>query len=130
MRPKPLIPTRMVTSTHLLASSRRRCAMPASWYANPRPARWPGAAAVSGEDVKLGLVAERLRPYLASADEHVRGNGRFGIWNAQIAGALICESEQPPDPPGDGVFGQRRVGERAELLERRLAVLQPQRAGA
>ena len=45
------------------------------------------------------------------------------------AARLSAMREQPADPAGDRVLGHRRVGELAELLQRGLAVLQPQPPG-
>src|SRR3954454_20324929 len=42
---------------------------------------------------------------------------------------LAAMASPPPYPAGDGVLGHRRVGALAELLQRRLAVLEPQSAG-
>ena len=56
-------------------------------------------------------------------------DGRFGIRDAEVAGPLVGQRQQPADPPGDGVLGQRRVGQRTQLLQRRLPVLQPQPPG-
>src|SRR6266545_1907658 len=75
IRPKPLIPTRMVTSAHLLA-----------WCAGAR--------------------------------------------TGEVARPLVGQRQQPADPAGDRVLGQGWVGQRAQLLQRRLAVVQPQLAGA
>ena len=44
-------------------------------------------------------------------------------------GPLVGHRQQPADPAGDRVLGHRRVGQLAQLLQRRLAVRDPQPAG-
>ena len=113
--------------------------------------RPPTAASTARSDQAAGTVAVRSDPiratprrvragrnarhaasdgYGAPAGHHLRGDGGLGVRDAQVAGPLVGQGEQPPDPAGDGVLGQRRVGQRAQLLQRRLPVLQAQPAGA
>src|SRR6185436_876118 len=108
IRPKPLIPTRTVMCD--LSSSRRKMKTASSPNVQTLSPARPGG--LSGSDHFL--------------DEHLRCDHRLGVRDAQIAGALVGQGEQPPDAAGDRVLGQRRVGQRAQLLKRRLPVLQPQ----
>src|SRR5579864_8183406 len=62
-------------------------------------------------------------------DQHVRGELRLGGRDAKLRRPLVGQCEQSPDPAGDCVLGQRRVGELAELLQAGLTVLDAQPAG-
>src|SRR3954470_13157067 len=68
-------------------------------------------------------------PIRSRAFEQLRANGRLGGGDAQREGPLVREREQATDPTRDGVLGHGRVGERAELLQRRLRMLEPQGSG-
>jgi MFS family permease len=61
--------------------------------------------------------------------EHVDREADFRVGQAQVLGAAVGHREQPADPAGDRVLGERRVGELAEFLQGRLAVGDPQPAG-
>src|SRR6266571_4388388 len=118
IRPKPLMPTRIVTG-HLLAAVVvivGRHAAPAS---SPNSANQP-------------YPRPLVRPAGGSGvhRQHLGGDGRLGVRYPQIARPLVGQREQPADPAGDRVLGQRRVAERPQFLQRRLAVLQPQLPGA
>src|SRR3954452_17188420 len=102
MRPKPLIPIRVATLlTPELCSTK------------------------DGYD---DSVAEDIWALL-DVGEHLRSQVGLGVGDAEILGALVRHRQQPADPPGDGVLGEWRVGEGAELLQRSLCVLEPQPAG-
>src|SRR4051794_13001187 len=98
MRPKPLIPIRVAT---LLTPE--LCAM---------------------KDGYDDCVAEDIWALL-DVREHLRSQVGLGVGDAEILGALVRHREQPADPPGDGVLGEWRVGEGAELLQRGLRALLP-----
>src|SRR5690606_40005235 len=69
-------------------------------------------------------VTARSRPF--SQVEHLRGEDGLGVGDAQGVRPLVGHGQETPDAPGDGVLGQRRVGQRTELLQARLLVLQAQ----
>lgn len=58
-----------------------------------------------------------------SVVEHVLGEVGLGALDPQIRGALVGHGQKAPDPPRDGVLGQRRRREGAQLLQARLAVV-------
>src|SRR4051794_34671910 len=58
--------------------------------------------------------------------EQIRAQARLRVGDPQVRGALVRRGEQPTDASGDGVLGERRDGELAELLERRLLVREAQ----
>src|SRR5579859_5810984 len=99
IRPNPLMPTRIVT------------------------------AFFSSSLCRLWAAHRAYRIALALRHQHVRGQLGFGGRDAQVAGAFVGHGEQPADAAGDGVLGQLRVGELAELLQAGLPVLDAQQAG-
>jgi MFS family permease len=83
------------------------------------------AAAPGSPDPRLtrqGKPGPRLR-------QHVGGQAGLGRRHAEVGGPAVGHGEQAADPARDGVFGQRRVGQLAELLQRRLPVGHPQPPG-
>src|SRR5690625_365967 len=141
MRPKPLIPTRMVT----MSSSSAPVGAPnvvCSWSATRRAdggrggGRNPSAVptytwtnGAAGTKVRPGAHnMAHLTPWGAvfSQVEHLGGEHGLGVRDPERVGALVRHREETPDPAGDGVLRQRRVGQRAELLEAGLLVLQAQ----
>src|SRR5690606_18810618 len=70
----------------------------------------------------------RLTRRGSEAVEHLRREARLGVRDALGVRLLVGHREQPPDAACDGVLGQRRVGQLAELLEAGLLVLQPEPA--
>src|SRR5690606_38824360 len=110
MRPRPLMPTRIVTG---LISQDSYCAHRPPPAAGVSPALSPSLSTLAGR----------------SARRHLRGDTGVGVRYAELARPLVRQRQQPPDAAGDGVLGQRRVGQPPELLQRGLAVLQPQLAG-
>ncbi len=69
-----------------------------------------------------------MRTPAGSQIEHVRGDRCFGAGDAQLASAAVGDGEQAADPAGDGILRHRRVRELSELLQRHLAVVDPQPA--
>ena len=111
-RPEELFAGRPVAPAHrLMAEPRRLGARPA------RPARRPARQRTSGRAGRSGLF------------QHLRGDRRLGVRDAQVRGALVGHVQQAADPAGDGVLGHRRVGELTQLLQGRLRVLDPQTPG-
>src|SRR5215831_5136129 len=103
IRPNPLMPTRTVTAVF---SSLCSCL--------------PRARGSRGHP--YGTLSK-------SGHQHVRGQVRLGAGDPEFYGAPVSQRQQPADPAGDRVLGQRRVGKLAEFLQARLAVLDPQLAG-
>jgi hypothetical protein len=54
---------------------------------------------------------------------------RHGPRLAELHGAPVGKREQPADPPGDRVLGQRGLGELTQSPGLSLAVLDPEFAG-
>src|SRR6266511_4040291 len=121
IRPKPLMPTRMVTG-HL--------SLPQGRYALGRPPSVPASSPNSANPIRTTERDAGQVRRLRVDGEHLRGYRRLGVRDPEVAGPLVGQGQQPADPPGDRVLGQRRVGQRAQLLQRGLAVLQAQPAGA
>src|SRR5689334_2144313 len=63
-----------------------------------------------------------------ASGEHVDGEAGLSAGDALLHGAAVGHGQQAPDPAGDGVLGQRRVGELAEFLQAGLPVCHPQLA--
>ena len=94
---------------------------------------WPTADRDAAPAGFAGPPADRARaPPAATVGRAGRrssaGHAALGAVDASVS-APVGHGEQPADPAGDRVLGERRVGERAELLQRGLLVLQPQPAG-
>src|SRR3954452_25423581 len=115
MRPNPLIPTRTVTAV-LLASGRGSLSRPYRGVRRPHP---PSGVRASnpGSGPGSGLFGQ-----------HLRGQRRLGVGDAELLGPLVGHRQQPADPAGDGVLGQHRVTELTELLEGGLLVLEAEPA--
>src|SRR6185369_17753683 len=107
MRPKPLMPTRTVTRV-----------------SSGGTGGGLGWTALSGPDPTV----HARRPD-RSGLEHLRGEVGLGAGDAEVGRALVGHGEQAADAAGDGILGQRRVGELAELLEAGLGVVEPEAAG-
>ena len=56
--------------------------------------------------------------------------GRLRIRDSQVGSPLVRKRQQPSDPSSDGVLGHRRIGERTQVLQRGLTVLDPQPSGS
>src|SRR4051794_12887638 len=116
--------------------------MSGSAYRPPRTRPTPvcrgssGARDVADVFLTCGDVPERPRPKRATVrgpgpllGQHVVRDDGFGVGDAEVLGPLVGHRQETPYAPGNGVLGHRRVGALAELLQRRLAVLEPQPAG-
>src|SRR5215472_11568165 len=64
----------------------------------------------------------------SSRHQHVRSQVGFCGRDAKLVGALVGQREQPPDPAGDRVLGQRGLGQLAKFFQAGLAVLDAQLA--
>src|SRR5579864_7577348 len=73
------------------------------------------------------IVAEG-RTRAKRSGEHVDGEAGFGVGDALLAGTAVGHGQQATDAARDGVLGQRRVRELAELLQAGLPVRHPQLA--
>src|SRR5256885_3622607 len=107
IRPKPLMPTRIVTG-HISLRAMLICHRPGrvAEQSKPYPRRrkaYPRGSGVNGE--------------------HLRGDRGLGVRYPEVAGALVGQRQQPADPAGDGVLGQRRVGQRRQPRPRSLPPL-------
>jgi hypothetical protein len=58
--------------------------------------------------------------------EHLRAQAGLGVRYAELGGAPVGRSEQPPDPSRDGILGQRRLVHLTQLLQAGLLVLDAQ----
>jgi hypothetical protein len=58
--------------------------------------------------------------------EHLRAQAGLGVGYAELGGAPVGRSEQPPDPSRDGILGQRRLVHLTQLLQAGLLVLDAQ----
>src|SRR5690242_386924 len=106
MRPKPLIPTRTVTTSSSMAAlavGRSADGGSRTALSCPRPYR-AVRVAPPGSKVPSGL-------------EHLRCEVGLRAGDPEVGGPLVGHGQQATDAPGDGVLRQRRVGELAELLE-------------
>lgn len=56
----------------------------------------------------------------------LRPQGGLGVGDSEFSGPLVCKGEEASNPSGNGVLGHGGIGERTELLQARLAVLQSQ----
>src|SRR3712207_8278344 len=63
-----------------------------------------------------------------SLGQHVLGDDGLRVRDAEVLGALVGHGQQPADPARDGVLGHRRLRALTQLLQRGLAVLEPQPA--
>src|SRR5665647_869776 len=146
IRPKPLIATRMVTmpsSGAPVSPARVICSLTDAYGG----VRAPGRTATSDPQMRQGYTGGRSgasgRSSSAEAEtrprqglrtrpsdvQHVRGQVGLGVGDAEFLGALVGGGQQTPDPPGDRILGQRRVGQLTELLQGCLLVLQAQPPG-
>jgi len=75
-----------------------------------------------------GLGAGRVGRGVGGLGEHVYGEAGFGAGDALVAGAAVGHGQQAADAAGDGVLGQRRVGELAQFFQAGLPVGHPQLA--
>src|SRR5579863_1986847 len=114
IRPNPLMPTRIVMAILLMTVT-----TDLGRLVEPIERRSPGRNGPRAAGHSL----------VRSRHQHVRRELRLGAGNAQVTGALVGHGKQPPDPAGDGVLGELRVGELAEFLQAGLAVLDAQQPG-
>src|SRR5215207_4388278 len=117
MRPKPLMPTRMVMGLETpsrLGARRRSLSVPAT-----------GAVTTSSwtRDRPYGIPIRRRRPRGGQEtgtrlrNQHVRRQVRVRPRDAVLGRLAVGHGEQTPDPTRDGVLGHGRIGELAELLQ-------------
>ena len=69
------------------------------------------------------------RSHLGSGLEHLLGENRLSVGDAQLMGLLVRHGQEAADTAGNGVLGQLRVGELPELLQGRLLMRDTQAAG-
>src|SRR3954447_4165418 len=62
------------------------------------------------------LAAEVTRRRSRRVGEHLGRQVGLGVGDPQVLRTLVGHGEQTADPAGDGVLGERWVGQRAELL--------------
>ena len=134
MRPKPLMPTRTVTDD----LPPERATVAARRDATGRPSsrrRAPSARRDAVRATALPAPSRVRRDGVPAARRGLRRRACPAVRLASVSGmprscgALVGHRQQPADPAGDRVLGQRRVGQLAELLEDGLLVLEPQLAG-
>src|SRR5260370_28483094 len=78
-------------------------------------------AAFSSSLAACRVAFPSWRPYRTAGtgplrQEHVRGQAGLGARDAEIAGPLVGHGEEPADPAGDRVLGQRRAGQPAAFF--------------
>src|SRR5918998_6057898 len=138
MRRNPLIPTRTVTfPLPYLNISRPRAGQPsrpaqlgatlsAGYHWAGPPGGGPAGVFVSRMDIHQGPATVPGTSRL----EHVGGDRRLGVGHSDFLSSSVSHRQQPADPARHRILGHRRVGELAQLLQRRLPVLQPQPASS
>src|SRR5215207_3155709 len=118
MRPKPLMPTRMVMGTRDSFTSRRSAPVVVRTRdgGGLPPRRGPATdpmACQSGADGP-GAVRE---PGTRLRNQHVRRQVGIRPRDAVLGRLAVGHGQQTPDPTRDGVLGHWRIGELAELLQ-------------
>src|SRR5918998_23095 len=138
MRRNPLIPTRTVTFPLPHTSiSRPRAGQPsrpaqlgatlsAGYHWAGPPGGGPAGVFVTRMDIHQGPATVPGTSRL----EHVGGDRRLGVGHSEFLSSSVGHRQQPADPARHRILGHRRVGELAQLLQRRLPVLQPQPASS
>src|SRR5687768_5373318 len=58
--------------------------------------------------------------------KHLGAQAGLGVGYAKLGGPFISRSQQSPDPPRNGIFGQRRFMHLTQLLQAGLLVLDAQ----
>src|SRR5450756_2027489 len=91
------------------------------------PTQWASAPAARGKQYDSGTLAAIALAAKVSRLKQFGDQAGFRARQALVSGAAVGHREQAPDAAGDRVFGQRRVGELAGLLEQRLPVGDPPR---
>ncbi|TQM01272.1 hypothetical protein FB559_7027 [Actinoallomurus bryophytorum] len=126
-------PARGCHPTFIVQREQRRAKVERGSVDNPgrrHPRRHTGGATRPQHDYETEPKGARLlegggscdRPW-RSGGEHVGRDVGLGAGDALVHRALVGHGEQAPYTAGDGVLGQRWVGELPELLQRRLLVL-------
>src|SRR5688572_8726504 len=123
MRPKPLMPTRTVTKDLHAACRGPRVRDAASLAETLSVADDSGSRHLDQAD------GSRSRFRRVLLREHVVGDDGFRVRDTQILGPLVGHREETPYAAGHRILGHRRIGPLTELLQRRLAELQPQPTG-
>src|SRR3954454_11274731 len=122
IRPDPLMPTRTVTGR----SPRSRVTGQTPGGATTTTLPWPSDPTNSPSEVRTGNPEGPRSDLLG---EHLRAQAGLGVGDPELLGALVGHRQQPADPAGDRVLGERRDVQLPELLQGRRVVLQAEVTG-